>query len=458
MTDLIMKMFIPAVLLIVFALAVVIYLRNTRNQTRSRKTEMLKGAKKLRVGAFALALLTSALYTLQLFYVNSKQATAVVSLNYAEASLGQNVNGTRYNMYEIICDDVLERLIKKGGLEGVTVNDLKSCLSVAPLIQGNSYAKENYHISTEFVVYYNASGKTKKYPSDTVMQLLCNSYRDYYFDKYVNDFDISLGNFYADTDDLDYMDAVTLLEKKANKIMNYLYGLQSKNSSFVSSDGETFASLAAKTFNLSSSQIYDTLYSFVLQNGISRDPEVYERRLSYINSKYGFDREELDASYKTTSAAVDKYDKDMARIVLVPTMGDDGNFYMGRTNIGIDELSLQAVGFSNSIAALEKNIKDNELKIEKFAGATGNTDENRQIADELIKDIQEALKKLAEEARSVGREYYSNRMNRCIFASVYTDSIMSQANKIVLVFVFAYLVFWAYGTAKEMSEDGKRRK
>lgn len=459
MTDMILKMLIPALLLGVLALAAVKFFKNTRNQTKSQTTENLKRSGKLRVGSLALALLTSVVYMFGLSYVNSKRASAVISLNYAEASLGQNVNGTRYNMSEIICDDVLERLIKKGGLEGITVGDLKNCFGVSPLIQGNSYSKEHYHVSTEFVVYYYASRKTGKYSSDTMMQLLCNSYRDYYFDKYVNDFDISLDNFYAETEDLDYMDAVTLLQKKANKITNYLYGLQYKNSSFVSSDGATFASLAAKTSNLSSSQIYDALYAFVLQNGISKDAKVYERRLAYINSRYGFDREELDAAYNTTSAAVKRYDKDMARIVLVPTLGDDGNFYMGRTNIGIDELSLQAVEFSSSIATLEKSIKDNELKIEKFKNAVGNTDENKQAADELIKEIQISLKVLAEEARSIGREYYSNRMNRCVSASVYTDGIMSQVKKAVPIFVLAYLAFWAYKTAQGISENvnGKRR-
>lgn len=61
------------------------------------------------------------------------------------------------------------------------------------------------------------------------------------------------------------MDATDLLSKKTNKILNYLYGLQQENSSFISSSGATFASVASKVSTLNSAQISDMLYSYILQ-------------------------------------------------------------------------------------------------------------------------------------------------------------------------------------------------
>lgn len=439
-------------------LAVIGFLKKAKTQTKSQTKAQLKKARWLRADALLLAVLVTFVYMLTAFFDLQKRATAVVTLNYAEASLGQNANGTRYNMSEIICDDVLARTIEKGGLENVTVDDLKDCLSVYPLIQGNAYSKDNYHISTEFVVDYVAGKKLQKYSADMLLQLLCNSYRDYYFDTYVNDFAITTDLFDEQLKDLDYIDAATLLSKKANKILNYLYGLQNKNSSFVSSSGATFASVASKAYNLNDTQIGNTLYAFILQNGISKDPQRLLQRLNFTNVQAGFDKQKMQQSYTTTNDTIAAYDKDMTRVVLVPTWDNDGQYYMGRTKVGIDVLSVQSVNYSKSIAEIEKRIQDNNLKLTKFSAAAGNTAANHTETDALIESISASLKKLAEEARSIGQEYYSNQMNQCVSASVSSISIFSKTKTALLLLLCAYAVFWARKTVKEFSapQEGER--
>ena len=72
---------------------------------------------------------------LAIFYKHS--VTAIVALNYSEASQAQNSNGTRYNMAEIICDEVVEKAIEMGAFENVSVKQLKNCLCVYPCVQGD---------------------------------------------------------------------------------------------------------------------------------------------------------------------------------------------------------------------------------------------------------------------------------------------------------------------------------
>lgn len=424
-----------------FARAAVVFYKKSRHQTKSQTKAELKKVKIFSFGAFVYAIIICFCFTLASYFDTAKQASAVVALNYAEASLGQNVNGTRFNMSEIISDDVMKRVIKKGGFDDLTVDDLKECFSVSALNQGNSYSKDKYHISTEFAVQYQASKKTKKYDSNAVVQLLCNSYRDYYFDNYVNDF--QLLNDERTADGLDYIDAADLLSKRASNILNYLYGLREKNSAFISSNGSTFASVAAKVELLSSAHINDSVYSFILQNGISKDSEKLISRYTYTNILYGYDKQKVQQAYSITNSAVAKYDKDMARIVLVPTWDNDGQYYMGRTKIGIDTLSKQSVSYSNSIASIEKSIKDNELKIEKFKSAAGNSEENREYVASLISSAEKSLEELAHEARAIGQEYYSSQMNECISAAVYQGTLFSKAKVLALVAVLAYIAFWA---------------
>ena len=109
---------------------------------------------------------------------------AIVSLNYSEASQAQNSNGTRYNMAEIISEEVVERAIKKGALQDVTVKQLKECLTVYPCVQGDAMDESKYLISTEFGVEYHASKHTDHLDSENVIKLITASYKEYYIEKY----------------------------------------------------------------------------------------------------------------------------------------------------------------------------------------------------------------------------------------------------------------------------------
>ena len=46
------------------------------------------------------------------YVLNRKTASADVSLNYLEASSGLNPNNTKYNVYEVFSDEILENAIK----------------------------------------------------------------------------------------------------------------------------------------------------------------------------------------------------------------------------------------------------------------------------------------------------------------------------------------------------------
>lgn len=451
----IIKIAVVAVCVVFLLIAVAIFWKKTRNQTKTQTKAEFKKLKIFRMRALLLAIVMCLIVTVVSYFDTTKQGSAVIALNYAEASSGQNVNGTRYNMSEIICDDVMERVIKKGGFTDITAEDLKACFSVAPLNQGNSYSKDNYHVSTEFSVSYQASGKMKKYDTNAVIQLLCNSYRDYYFDNYVSDFQFRTDDFDVELESLDYIDAATLLSDKANFIMNYLYGLREKNSAFISSNGSTFASVASKVDLFNTAQINNSIYSYILQNGISKDTATLINRYTYMNTMYEFDRQKLAESYGITNKAVARYDKDMARIVLVPTWDNDGQYYMSRTKIGIDTLSVQSVSYSKNLAALVKNIEDNNLKLEKFTAAAGNTKENREYVSGLLQNALVSLRELADEARLIGQEYYSSQMNQCISATVYHSSVFSRATTLILVAALAYVSGWALLSARDFARGNE---
>lgn len=430
---------------------VIIYLRS-RHKTRGELIKTFKGAKLFSVGMIAAALALTAVFAV-FNHMNEKNSVyAVVSLNYSEASQAQNSNGTRYNMAEITSDEVIKRAIEKGALENVSASDLKKCFIVYPYLQGDVDSPDKYHISTEFAVEYHASKKTQHLDAENVMKLLTSAYKEYYIEKYIDSFKLDSALEKPDLADTEYMDVVSYFDKQATSLLNYMYGMAEKSPSFVTKNNTTFNSIAGKIYQFRQTQIDQNLKSLILQNGISRDKVSYIDRLSYINTNTDFDRQKNAVSFDLCNQAIAMYSEDMTRVVLVPTWDSSGKYYMGRTKVGIDELSVMATDFSSKVASGEQDIANNNLVIGKMQAAFGN-DGARAGADALISEIDGKLSAFSSEAVSAAREYLSSKMNQCIAVSVTGTSILSELKTLILFMIFAYAAAVVFAAARYFSKQ-----
>ncbi len=444
-TDIILKLIILIVGLLFLTSAVIIFLR-LKNVNRAERIQIFKTAGYFNAGIILVCFVVTMVYGIFNHSQLKKSVHAIISLNYSEASQAHNSNGTRYNMAEVICDEVVEKAIKNGALQNVTVKQLKNCLVVYPCVQGGVGDESEYHISTEFAVEYHASKDTDHLDSDNVINLITSAYKEYYIEKYTDNF--KLDEEKPDFSKMEYMDIVSYLDKETQSVLNYLYGMAEKNNSFVTENGSTFNSIAGKVHQFGETQINENLRSLILQNGIVRNKSAYVDRLSYQNKNTDFDRQKNDASYDLCNQAIDMYSEEMTRVVLVPTWDQTGKYYMGRTKIGVDELSVLATSFSDNVASNEKEIMENNLIINKIVAANGNT-EIFSSADSLIESIYASIKGFEKEAINAGREYSRHKMNQCIAVSSYGTSIMSELKALVLFAVFTYLAFMAYKISKK---------
>ena len=373
------------------------------------------------------------------------RASAVITLNYSEAYKGQNANGTRYNMNEIICEDVLERAIEKGALKDISVKELQSCLTVSPVIEGSSETEETYHISTEFEIVYKG-GRPLEVSAKNLVQLIGYAYKEYYINKYADNFD-SLDIVITPSEDfssLDYLDIVEYLTNQVMIIQNYMYGMAEKNASFISSGGETFYSLAVKCENLDEVQIQDNLKAYIMNNGISKNSTEYIGRLEYENTRMDYEYQRAEAAFNVRRAAIDLYAEEMTRIVLVPTWDTDGEYYMGRTKVGIDQLSMEAEEYSQTVAAYSKEMQTNSSVIEAYSNS-GSSGQNAYL-DGLIETVSSEIMSLAEEAKRVSQEYSETRMNQCITVTADGGSFLKYAIMTLGLYAAFYLTvdLWLY--------------
>ena len=450
-TAMIAKLLLLFVVFLFLVSAVKIFFR-LKNVNRAETTKIFKTAKYLSLWVIIVSILMTSVYGVFNHFKLRQSVHAVVSLNYSEASQAQNSNGTRYNMAEIICDEVVKKAIEKGALEDVSVKELKDCLVVYPCVQGGVENQWEYHISTEFAVEYHASKHTAHLNSENVIQLITAAYKEYYIEKYTDNFRLDTKDEIPDFNTTEYMDLVAYFEKEATAILSYLYGMAEKNPSFVTSNNTTFNSIAGKVYQFKETQISQNLRSLILQNGVVRDKQGYIDRLSYRNTNTDFDRQKNQISFDLCNQAIAKYSEEMTRIVLVPTWDQSGKYYMGRTKVGIDELSVQATSFSNNVASNEKEIMDNRLVIDKVEGSVSNVG-MQEDTDQFVSSIYETLKAFEKEAVTAGRECANHRMNQCISVSIYGTSLMKELKSLVLFAGLTYLAWMLWEISKKFPKN-----
>ncbi len=421
---------------VLFLTAVAIIVLRAKNVNHSERVQIFKSTEYFNAWVLLICFVATIFHGVFYHVALTKSVHAVVALNYSEASQAQNSNGTRYNMSEIISEEVIERAIEKGALKDVTAKQLKDCLIVYPCVQGGVEEESDYHISTEFTIEYHASKHTDHLDTENVIKLITLAYKEYYIEKYTENFRLDVEK--PDFTQMEYMDAVLYLDKETQAILNYLYGMAAKSNSFVTENGVTFNSIAGKVYQFKETQIDQNLRSLILQNGIVRNKSEYLDRLNYHIRNIDIDRQKNEASYKLCNEAIQMYSEEMTRVVLVPTWDETGKYYMGRTKVGIDELSVMATTFSDYVASNEKEIMDHELVADKMSGASNNSHISA-TADELIETLYNSMKKFENEAVTAGREYSQQRMNQCIGVTVYGVSFMNDLKMAVLFVAFTYV-------------------
>ncbi len=340
------------------------------------------------------------------------EASTVIGFNYKEASQGLNPNSTRFNTYDIISDEVLEEVIQRLATE-MSARQLRSTLSVYPLAAGSELSAEQYYVSTEYVLTYTASPKSIRLNPRKTVDMVAEVYEEQFNETYgrktdVLDVDISL------IDKVDYLDKPDLMEEMASKIQEYMQGCQLDNPSFRSSSGENFGDVGTRAGKFKNVTL-ERLKAYILSNGVSEDRQQYISRLNYDNTIKNSSYRKNLAAYEVRLNAIDAYERDMASIVLVPTRDEEGEFYMGRTKVGVDNFAVEAEAFMESASNLQKTIETNNYEIGQLSRGS---EEGSAEVDQLLETAKQELCGVADSARNILEEYdASNARNNLVITS-----------------------------------------
>lgn len=389
--------------------------------------------------------------------------SVVLSLNYEEASKGQNPNLTRYNVYELKSDRVMERVISNAGLQDVlTPTELSEHIDIAENSSGKTIDPNDsstYYISTSYTVSYRMNREIKNISVDDMMTLICKSYNDMFHEEYVGTKSV-LKYDLGDIDGKEYIEIAKLFTNKSDQMLRYIQQRIEENATYRSEiTGQSFQTIKKMIQNVQNYSI-KKYSAFVLESGLSRNKDHYIRTLNYKNDMLNIKYQKFMIDYNVRKQQVQDYDSAMIGTVMVPSINEKQEYYMSRTNTGTDYLTKEADYSLSQGNAVDRDIIDNNDIIAKVNASTAD-EESYKKADELIKTVDEELKQVANTADTTDKEYIKHTTKDYLTFTEYTGSgnkmfiLKTVIGTAVVFFIILCAVYYVIDGYIRRKEDGR---
>lgn len=359
--------------------------------------------------------------------------------NYEEAARGQNPNATRFNESQILSEDILEKVIKRGGIL-IDAEKLSGFLTISTPLDEEKLdvtQESNLKISTGY--WIRCSEMVSLYQTDP--QTVLNILADVYWEEFVRNYaenDSILDLSFDELEGMEYLDVKDYLQMQAGKVKNYLPGYSTDSSSFrAEGSGETFASLNEKVENYIDIEL-ERYESFILENGLAKNKETYQSRMQYANRLLDTSKKKDMAAHDVRIETIGLYDAFMTRFVLIPTYDTEKEFYMSRTKVGVDYFADEAKELLESATKSMEKMEHNTYANEQVGKSRAASDVYEQ-ADRKIEELKAELKSLSVQSRELCREYVEEKRDGYIQVGFSSPGVTAVAVK-SLFYTFLFMI------------------
>lgn len=326
---------------------------------RKRKSSDTGKTVSLYLLVFALVFAICCLYAV-FQMTNSRYVT--ITINSASVSKGQNPDGSAFDIYEILSDEVLEAASQK--LSGkVSAAELKQHLSVSDALtaKANQQMKqsildgeyENTYFPTVYRLIYttvsdkiNAEGigaqiraifRGSARSVDRILEAVTESYQEVYAASYLT-YDSMFEIDWATIDTMDYYNRAEALRTEAMRILRFLQDKENENPmTETPAEKLTFGDLRNDLWQLIRVDI-ENHQAYIIQNSITTSRKELLRQFRYMEEIHKESKERKTEEYLILDEAVDMYDSTTTKVVFIPALDQNDSFYMNRTKVGLDYL------------------------------------------------------------------------------------------------------------------------
>ena len=397
-------------------------------------------------------LLFGALGSLYNVFVKNRQKSMVIEFNYPGSEKGLNPDGSVFEISELKSAEVIEKAKENLADKDLDTEFLRSRIfitskvseqSINKIISAVQSEKNIVYMSTTFYIYYSQKDKFSKNESKLFMESLAKAYTDYFGEKYTEKNDI-LAFKPSDYkfEDTDYVEIHDILKNKVDSMLSYIKTHQNENRAFYSEDRENLGMAAKKLESYRDTEL-EKFYSYIVQNGISKDNASYLDCIDYFIDEKEIEYRKLIEGSEIIKDATQLYNQDIA-VAFVPSVDAKHNYYMSRTKTSVDYLTKQS--YTNGISA-SKVLKEIDYYRDLKKKFSVNTNEEKQAtAENMISELLDELKQISDEVLKTDNEYLKHKtMNYFAIRLPHDDElrIMLIAKFMILGFLLAFaMVFF----------------
>ena len=332
-------------------------------------------------------------------YIHAHQeSTAVISLVYQNASHGLYPDGTRIDAYLATSEDVLSAAEATLGYEIP-----RDSIWVRP-----SYTGRGTTYATDYTLTYDGAN------GEEVLSAVIDAWADAFSAHTGTNRGVVEYERYPE--DMDYLDIASWLDAETEQIRYAANQRLKENKTWVPKSGMSYADIVSAADNLQNVTIAN-LRTYIVQNGISADPETLENTIAYRNRELQKRKDQTDAQYRNRLKAIALYDSTLFPTISVPSISN-GTYYVTTTRTGLDYIYDAAQEFLNDSLSIQKTITENELLLASISDHGAPSADEIADADARISAIEQQICDLASELSKTDSAYEAEN-----YAPYYTVTI-----------------------------------
>lgn len=341
-----------------------------------------------------------------------------ISINYPGAEKGLNPDGTRFNMFEITSDKVLERTLSKLNLPNITVEYLRSRINIYPIVPARindrikavrATGKEFTYFPNEYVLSYSQKKKFSPNHTRKLLETLFETYMEVFKENHTDRI-ILLSENKFDLNYYEYIEIPDIFSSKANSIIDYLTAKKYENGSFLSTKTNvSFENLIDEYKRLNEIDIA-ALRAFVYTSRIAKNKQELVNKLQFDIDKLNIQYSKYLKENEVSKLGMQTYDSTIVYSLFIPSIDKNSDLYMNKTKTGLDYLTERALKAGVNAETLKKEIENKNKLIKGYMGISASQAEQQRLSntcDEMIRKIEGKFDEYARSSQDTLNDYYN---------------------------------------------------
>lgn len=413
---------------------------------------------------FIVSVLVTAVFFAGSCYNTYYTESMLVSFIYPNSEKGKYPDGTRFNIYDMLSDEVIRSAVELYNAETdkrITVSDVEDGIAVKENMTADilskvdsarelgmdyAYFTNEYCLTFEPMRRMNFSNTNDLFgivpyvDNAKFMEKFYKAYVNYFMDKHAEKNILTGFSQEIQSENYDYLEIAERYEDRINMCINYLEGKSAENGAFRSSQtGLTFNDLINSFRNFKDVQVKN-LTAFVSASKLTKYPNEFVNRLKVHNELEMLEYNKYKAEAKHAKTAMEQYDHTFEENIVVAGVSDANGLYQTRAKTAYDKITKRAHDAGVKAENIYQDIQENERLIREYGRSRISASERVRLtaaADGMIQELESINKQLIKQANITVEEYLTTKSSDYVRCDVYEKSFVNFGTAVKCGFVFA---------------------